>query len=1555
MKTLNDFKKEYSDLYQDLTNLGLTDADVTKAYENVYTRVNPGGTRQEAREKFLDQDSATDILDVFGARNEMRRLTDLYKNAGSQEEREELAKELSFQYNKANALMEGWNENPIAFIAENLALGFEPFVKGAVPGAIAGTAVPGVGTAAGALVGGIAATPYEAYNIWQAENLARAIEEGAPVTRETFEEASRGAIGQATLETLGNLIPGGAVGSKILSGIAKTVALGAVAGGVTEAGSQAIQRASIDELELLGEGGLGEIVGAGLIGAAFGGALGGVTGLAFRDAGSSAKAAETTAKKPDPRKNFEFELDKNQRDYTVEALRREEPLTVEQLRDGAIETDLATIEKYKSDQKFIEDIVNYQEPRKNYELYLKQELLEKQARTPEQRLVYRRLADEDLEKLNVKSYDYTFGDPKKKTTKKNVKTEQPITIAQNISREGSRRMAKSLDDYITIGADRLPTDITDAVIAREFVNNAPPRVLSNLKKTTQIDPDVKSKFIDMLEGKKSPTSERGLVSMAKSLAQGELTPSAIKTMVNPEKFSGKNRSKYEKAAKALNMRKPEQQGDVSLGSNVLNRIRGIDPAELREAGVPVGVIKDAQNIQKSFENVRKTFADQAPIGDLRNSFIANQKVQSPDGNFRDIGFDVVEEFPLSPSEQSEIILSHMENLPVPDVTKFKDLAKTEIKEIGAAQKLLGDYLQFLRSPQDIARRDPDVASLLVMFGNKLGWRDAFTRQYKVEAVDVQNKLGAKLNETHELLAKARLNKAKYDKNTNSYINDQNFKIEDPVAVENMRTLDNFYKSPVRKLIQVINERIQMSKADGAEVPPQFVNEIGRLEKLLSEPYVPFRRFGDMFFKYGESVYSLEGKTALSAATAHRLSDGTWIDKSDWKDLRARIKSEYGEDLGATPPTQLFNDGGDVPEGQFFRPNTNIVSESKMLDQVAGDAALMNVIASRSPELKQFVMDFKKEKDLDVLGRTFRRAENVLGFSQDWERVFNSQLTRMPEALTNIVFQEAMYDASQKVGNSQYAKKLFDYQFNQGDGEAFLRSSQAVLAFGGNISTALLGLTNFLAATPSLAAVYDSNYAAFTTRLGLTQGKLAQLVNFSTETDNFTNKAKLMKLVKDEEIVNGILQSQHFLGNTLSQDIFIDQLATNKKGARWLAKMKALSFQPMLEFEKLSRVATFVQVAKDMKNNPERLQRMKNNLRNDAYFNDLLNNSIRPEWQIAAEYIINGSHGIYGNIGRAQFQRGTTGALFAPFVTYTLQTFESFMRVATAQQGWKPALGAYTMIATMGMLFGLKGTPLYQFFDPIYEMWKKYVEKIDTLGLEKDMEDYFDEMGIDAQTIRDLMNGAVGKAGVDISERVGIGNPYGFATDFITQGGDARNLGFIPSKADQLIEGKTPLYQALLPAAATNVIKAADAKLGDGHKTQRGEVLIPKDDITTSEAVLKSLGLAPTRWNETSKIKYFMQNADGRIVTKHRKAAIRDAVKIIRNGGNAQDITPILQKLAETYKRAGQEFTQRQAQQFYNDVMKAVQNKEYGILEPSTRISRRNQVKYRERLNEIIDD
>ena len=393
---IDEFRKQYPQ-YENVSDRKLTETLYDKYYKE---QVNP----QEFNQKFLDKDEGS-FYAAVGAQNKMRGLFDeIAKTEEGSGERQELLKDLSFEQQRFETLLTPFSENPLAWAGENAALGLKSFLAGAGTGAVAGggagALAGGVGAAPGAtlggFLGGLGGVAYDSYNIWQAENLARAFQEDENITDEDIKTARQAAVAQAGIETALSAIPvGGALtkafGRKATGEILKEVSKAALVAGSLEATAgglnQTIHRAVIPELDTFDEEGIEEIFSAAAASFMFGAALG--TGMDLTAAGASTILNNAKKSTIDPVKD----IDQN---YERLGYRAEE----DQNYDG-IKTEREQNLRDSLNEENLETAKNFNAPRTEEGAFI-QAALESVYNTPEQIMRLRRMSEAKIKSLDAK-------------------------------------------------------------------------------------------------------------------------------------------------------------------------------------------------------------------------------------------------------------------------------------------------------------------------------------------------------------------------------------------------------------------------------------------------------------------------------------------------------------------------------------------------------------------------------------------------------------------------------------------------------------------------------------------------------------------------------------------------------------------------------------------------------------------------------------------------------------------------------------------------------------------------------------------------------------------------------------------------------------------------------------------------------------------------------------------------------------------------------------------------------------------------------------------------
>jgi hypothetical protein len=860
-----------------------------------------------------------------------------------------------------------------------------------------------------------------------------------------------------------------------------------------------------------------------------------------------------------------------------------------------------------------------------------------------------------------------------------------------------------------------------------------------------------------------------------------------------------------------------------------------------------------------------------------------------------------------------------------------------------------DKAAFMFDAPTLARHDPEVANIQVFARAKENTRERMWNDKSLLQKGIKEEFDRRgvFNEVHEATDMLSQNDARRDV-------DGRWTYADPKTGSRVKlgkqlsrdvdTLQEYYNADYKSLHGFLMASADsLQKAGDPEAAKAFIERAKRVEEQMRDIYLPQMRFGTLWTKVGDSVYSLEQVTGADALNRSELMDignGIKVSKTEYAQMRNHIKNETGVDIGPKPKFTKDTAPGD---GQLFRRQRGQRLQNADMDRLLGDEELLSSLSDTdNTKLKEL----RNAQNDGILDAILQRKRNVPGYSRDWGKVFDSNAKGKSDMISTYMYLEPykdlmkQYELADGHSPSSLAEKYWHRLHAINPDHSRITDAaarmQAVLGLGFNPSTAVLQTATLVSSLPAMMSVMSANPVSVGKYIGIgvrDAGKLVQL------TDDLSDPKVLMKVLKDKELVDFIVENPTIVGNSPKQD-FISGTQGSRPIGEVANKVEEGAYWMLLKMEKLTRLAGVIATHK-MARNPKYQKRAMDAFETDNVFQDWLRISGRDK---AADLItkstVTSAYGLYGRSGWAGIQSGF-GRILMPFATYPLQITNTMLKLMSGMRGRRAQIGAFSTIAGMGVTFGLAGMPFYEVLESIYNGFNRFI-----LGQNKRMDkETFDAIyEVNPELARFLQSGVIGEAtGVDFARRVSIGNPYNAYTNFLMgEGPTGRDIGFLLPKAydfkEALQKGDAlDIIKAASPNAVGNLVKGMYDYDAKGIATKSGGVIKPSDDITSMEKAQRVFGFNPITAANAQKAYYhgIMDQQKYRPLKQRKvKKAYPYFKKYIESGQTDSEalrkLKLVLEELENAYERNGDEFTGYKRSGFMRSLKLMYQNEKYGF-------------------------
>lgn len=683
----------------------------------------------------------------------------------------------------------------------------------------------------------------------------------------------------------------------------------------------------------------------------------------------------------------------------------------------------------------------------------------------------------------------------------------------------------------------------------------------------------------------------------------------------------------------------------------------------------------------------------------------------------------------------------------------------------------------------------------------------------------------------------------------------------------------------REIIKMITKDTPPEREESLMNMARFVSEI---EQAKRTGYVPFARYGDYVVTVKETIadlkflgdskdtYIVKGVTEELAPEVIALGgefdekeDGWRIPKSARQDLkRLAEKTIYSEKVETGLVGKWYERRGktveDVPEVKRAiervrkewvadNPDRRLVAFKTETRKPEQPVSLTDVDALASvASIDNATWDAIRDKLADAIkGQGFRRhffhSENVPGYTGDFERAMSDYIIGMSGYLSR---REHIKQWDAAISNIKDKGKLHEYSTTYRN---YVNDPQEEFAFLRQI-----GFLSYIAGVPATAFANLTQVPFLTIP---TLGQIAPVPLVIKEVARAYKDAlamfrphrtglEMFDPAKAPEDMQEIMKKAWAEGVFVpleSYDLMMTARQRNvgrRRATRAFTKStQGLSY--LFTFaERLNRLVTYMAAARLANKNAVK-QNAHRVLSKDALAKkSVLGRNWSPE--NLAEWAVDESQFRMGKANRPTVMRGV-GAAIMQFKSFMLQTFEAWYRMVKLHDK-RGAMMMASSLAALVLMAGVWGLPGADDLRKLLERIYKRITDED-IDLKSELRGWIMRTS-GSQVISQIVNkGITYPTGVDLT-RVGMGT---VAPDS-TLGALGIPADLIFGRSGRAIEkAATGDYLSAAGELSPNVIKNVITSLGWSEKGVRdkyGKVILPPDQLSTPDLVMKSLGFNP---------------------------------------------------------------------------------------------------------------
>lgn len=700
-------------------------------------------------------------------------------------------------------------------------------------------------------------------------------------------------------------------------------------------------------------------------------------------------------------------------------------------------------------------------------------------------------------------------------------------------------------------------------------------------------------------------------------------------------------------------------------------------------------------------------------------------------------------------------------------------------------------------------------------------------------------------------------------------------------------------SEIKKSVDQIEQDNSLDKDDLNFLQEQ-VEVLENIQRMKKRPFVPRMRFGS----YGFTVHAAknigkDGKVKPDAKPIYHAQVESGRHKGRWEKTGYENTQKTLAQYRGSPEYVIFEDKKSSPYEMTY---------SNMYDRVARDNITLEMLSGLlgSDKTEDYFVDVKRKLDNKTRFRGFRKrfgeAENIPGYSTDWDRVINGYNMGAAHFFAKARYAPLLQEYSDKVQSEMsdehawVKRKTTDYiEHTNSPHDSFqsIRTINFLWTMGGNFSTALLQVMTLPTTSLGSMTQFNSNKYQNAKLLG-NYFKIAFKEFADSDVYLFQDGVYIFRL-DNPELLRRFKNKHGFTDDeiTFVQNLFKDgrtgasflEEQTGKRNFETRTTTGQLKDQvgkfshflgtPISAMEQATRFATAMAHYKLFKENPEAVKKALKVLENDHRFQAQRKVSDRPLIDDLTYFGIDEAHAVFGKVGRGGLLRGGLGAFVFPFMTYPQNALEFMVRMGLGRgPGGKEAL--VTTAASLFLFSGLIGLPggelAKELLEEAYKLTNGEEVDLDFLIREKLTEATGDPrpgLFVTQGAFRAFLN-------MDVSRRIGlpiVGQDLllammgvrGDMSDLLGVQGSMLTQGFEAWRAYSADESHLKVATHLTPMAVSNLLKAYNYT-DSGVRTTKGTQLVSAKEIIENpvEVMMRALGITTGRVASAREEQYWRQ-------------------------------------------------------------------------------------------------
>lgn len=634
----------------------------------------------------------------------------------------------------------------------------------------------------------------------------------------------------------------------------------------------------------------------------------------------------------------------------------------------------------------------------------------------------------------------------------------------------------------------------------------------------------------------------------------------------------------------------------------------------------------------------------------------------------------------------------------------------------------------------------------------------------------------------------------------------------------------------------------------------LAEKIRGIENARRAGYIPFTRFGNI----GLVVKGKPGKDGKRETVEYRLVEtdfggklgaklGRKMNADRVEQARQELLKKYPASAGyeVTGPIEVTKIQGIIGDGVRLHD----------LDQLAS-------VAGADPEAYAMV---REALDHAIKSNSFKahffQSKDVPGYSTDFERVIADYIYSISGYLARRDFEPKFEDALEKIKVKEHQQDLYEYALTYKDyvmspQEEWngLRGLTFFYYLAGNISSAVVNTSQ----VPLVTVPYLSQFASMPkvgAAIAAAYNDVRRMVSWDKSAgltiDIGKAPAKFRPALQSIE-ADGLMAAQQtydMMGLATGQGVIPAALSPllQRKSREFRRKAGAVAdvFTKVFSAaERLNRVVTALATMR-LAEDATIARRMDSVLGGNPLYQAEVKTAASPQGlEAMARWLIDETQFRSGKVNRPTMMRGV-GAPLMQFRDFQFQMLETLYRMGVQNGGaGRKALAVYA--GMMMLAAGMLGLPFGDDAKDLIEGVYRWANEKD-LDVEQAVYDLVAQMGVPPIAAEIALRGITRTAtGSDIGSRVGMGD----VIPNINEPGDIgmpfeMTLGRL-GRATQFAKQGRDLEAAgeLLPTFVRNPLLAYLWN-EEGVRTRKGNVVIPRDEITADDVVLKSMGFTST--------------------------------------------------------------------------------------------------------------